>query len=86
MSWPLVAAGEQAQRPGDAVRGLDVEVVRAETRQWIRYRYGDRVLVIKVVPDSGTPYYLVPTTDCTADADREHCTGWRRVRWVTAPF
>jgi hypothetical protein len=56
-----------------------------QPRQRATYRYGDRLLLIKVIPEHGAAWYLVPASEC-ADDDGDRCTALRPVRWVVAPF
>lgn len=38
----------------------DVEIVAGEDRTVYEYRVNGRLLAIKIVPETGAPYYMVP--------------------------
>lgn len=71
----------KVQDPDDA---LEPEVVirREEGRTVEEYRSGERVYMVRIVPDVGPPYYLIDTTgDGLLDHRNEHMEPVKPVYW-----
>jgi len=46
-----------------APRGRDVTIIEGETRTVYEYRQNGQLRMIRIVPEDGRPYYLVPSDD-----------------------
>ncbi|MDH5737023.1 MAG: DUF2782 domain-containing protein [Gammaproteobacteria bacterium] len=45
---------------GDDFRNDDIEIVEGKSRTIYEYRQSGRLIMIKVIPKKGKPYYMVP--------------------------
>ncbi len=52
----LAAEGEKKKK----IKGPDVVLVESEKRSIQEYRQNGRLTTIKVIPEKGKPYYMVP--------------------------
>ena len=53
--WAAPLAGQET-----AQRGPDVTLIEGEDRTVYEYRQNGRLRMVKIVPEFGKPYYLVP--------------------------
>lgn len=60
----------RAAEPGD-IRGPDVTIIEEEERTVFEYRQGGVLRMVRIVPDWGKPYYLVPRDQTTGVEDLE---------------
>lgn len=94
--WPVPAQAQSDAPPPPPIREplppkvqdpderLEPEVVirREEGRTVEEYRSGDRVYMVRIVPDVGPPYYLIDTTgDGLLDHRQEHMEPVKPVYW-----
>ena len=52
--------GAEIKLPGDPEDGDAIVIVEGEDRSVYEYRVAGRLMMIKVVPKEGRPYYMVP--------------------------
>jgi hypothetical protein len=57
----LVAPTLRAASEEDALRGPDVTIIAAEERTIYEFRQNGELRMVRVVPEFGKPYYLVPS-------------------------
>mgnify|MGYP001550026400 FL=1 len=62
---PLCAAEE------DRLQGPDVTIIATEEKTIFEYRQGVQLRMVKIVPDWGKPYYLVPRDPTKGFGDLE---------------
>ena len=85
--------GQSAIRPTDPppppsleeARGPDVTLIAGESRTVYEYRQNGKLLMIKVVPQGGKPYYLAPRDPTTGFGDLEQADTLVP-RWVLIEF
>ncbi|MCB1684945.1 MAG: DUF2782 domain-containing protein [Pseudomonadales bacterium] len=53
------------------IRGPDVTIIAEEERTVFEYRQGGVLRMVRVVPNWGKPYYLVPRDQTTGETDLE---------------
>jgi hypothetical protein len=66
----LVVTTSVRAADGD-IRGPDVTIIAGEERTIYEYRQGGELRMIKIVPNWGKPYYLVPRDRTTGFGDLE---------------
>lgn len=54
--WPLFAHSEAFEAAGDSITIID----QSELGQVFEFRQNGVLIMIKVIPDQGRPYYMVP--------------------------
>lgn len=74
----------RAAEPED-IRGPDVTIIDEEERTVFEYRQGGVLRMVKVVPDWGKPYYLVPR-DPTAGYEDLERADTLLPNWVIVEF
>jgi hypothetical protein len=62
--------GAFAAEPED-IRGPDVTIIDDDERTILEYRQGGVLRMVRIVPDWGKPYYLVPRDQTTGEEDLE---------------
>lgn len=68
----LTCAAPAAAAPAETdVRGPDVTIIEGEDRVIHEYRQNGELRMIKVVPNVGKPYYLVPRDETKGFGDLE---------------
>ncbi|MFT4720715.1 MAG: hypothetical protein ACI9SB_001887 [Candidatus Azotimanducaceae bacterium] len=67
---PLMPTSIAAERPASATG--DVEIVIGENRTIYEYRTAGRLMMIKIVPKEGRPYYMVPADGSPHFTDLDH--------------
>ena len=85
--------GQSAIRPTEPppapsleeARGPDVTLIAGESRTVYEYRQHGKLLMIKVVPQGGKPYYLAPRDPTTGFGDLEQADTLVP-RWVLIEF
>ena len=69
----------------DEARGPDVTLIAGEARTVYEYRQHGKLMMIKVVPQGGKPYYLAPRDPTTGFGDLEQADTLVP-RWVLIEF
>lgn len=76
--WPYLALtlvalalAMQARAADGEIRGPDVTIIAGEERTIYEYRQNGELRMIKIVPNWGKPYYLVPRDRTTGFGDLE---------------
>ncbi len=76
--WPCLALtlvalalAMQARAADGEIRGPDVTIIAGEERTIYEYRQNGELRMIKIVPNWGKPYYLVPRDRTTGFGDLE---------------
>ncbi len=71
----------KVQDPDEQVQP-EVIIRREDGRTVEEYRSGERVYMVRIVPDRGPPYYLIDTTgDGLLDTRHEHMQPVRPAHW-----
>ncbi|MCZ6458566.1 MAG: DUF2782 domain-containing protein [Gammaproteobacteria bacterium] len=70
MLMALVVSTSVRAADGD-IRGPDVTIIAGEERTIYEYRQGGELRMIKIVPNWGKPYFLVPRDRTTGFGDLE---------------
>jgi len=70
MLMALVVSTSVRAANGD-IRGPDVTIIAGEERTIYEYRQGGELRMIKIVPNWGKPYFLVPRDRTTGFGDLE---------------
>jgi hypothetical protein len=78
---PTLAA---AAEPDD-IRGPDITIIEEEERTVFEYRQGGVLRMVRIVPDWGKPYYLVPR-DQTAGVEDLERADTLLPTWVIVEF
>ncbi len=68
---PASAAPAATAPAPAALRGPDVVIIATEERTIFEYRQNGHLRVVKIVPNWGKPYYLVPRDQTTGFGDLE---------------
>lgn len=55
----------------DSLEGPDVTIIATEEKTIFEYRQGGQLRMVKIVPDWGKPYYLVPRDPTKGYGDLE---------------
>lgn len=66
-----LALAMQARAADGEIRGPDVTIIAGEERTIYEYRQNGELRMIKIVPNWGKPYYLVPRDRTTGFGDLE---------------
>jgi hypothetical protein len=74
----------RAAEPVD-IRGPDVTIIEEEDRSVFEYRQGGVLRMIRVVPNWGKPYYLVPRDQTSGVEDLERADALLPT-WVIVEF
>ena len=87
---PTAPSGIRPQDPPpapslDEARGPDVTLIAGESRTVYEYRQNGKLLMIKVVPQGGKPYFLAPKDPTTGFGDLEQADTLVP-RWVLIEF
>jgi hypothetical protein len=68
----LLAAGPaRAAVPGASLEGPDIVIIAEEERTIYEFRQGDQLRMVRVEPNFGKPYYLVPRDQTRGFGDLE---------------
>jgi hypothetical protein len=68
----LLAAGQvSAASEEESLRGPDVTIIAAEERTIYEFRQNGELRMVRVVPELGKPYYLVPRDPTKGFGDLE---------------
>jgi len=63
----------------------DVEIIAGEEKTIFEYRVNGRLLLIKIVPDKGPSYYMLPSDGSAHYEDLDHSKGlypsWILFEW-----
>ena len=78
----LTAAAAESSR---TVQGQDVIVIQGEQRTVYEYRQNGVLRMIRVVPDRGKPYYLVPADETRGYGNLEEAD-MLLPRWILIEF
>jgi len=82
----LVAAQAPASSPAlDELRGPDVVIIAGEERTIYEYRQNGHLRMVKIVPNWGRPYYLVPRDQTTGFGDLDSADALL-ANWVIVEF
>ena len=85
--WPVLAAAAPATTaptPED-LRGPDVIIIAGEERTIYEYRQNGHLRMVKIVPNWGKPYYLLPRDPTTGFGDLERADALLPT-WVIVEF
>jgi hypothetical protein len=79
----FVPSSIAAEMPLSGAEGSagDVEIVIGEDRTIYEYRTNGRLMMIKIVPEKGRPYYMVPADGSPHYTDLDH-SGKLYPQWV----
>ena len=80
----LTVAPARAAEPDD-IRGPDVTIIDDEERTILEYRQGGVLRMVRIVPDWGAPYYLVPRDQTAGHEDLERADALLP-SWVIVEF
>lgn len=69
----------------DDVRGPDVTIIAEEERTVFEYRQGGVLRMVRVVPEWGQPYYLIPRDQSAGHEDLERADALLPT-WVIVEF
>ena len=85
--WPVLAVAAPATTaptPED-LRGPDVVIIAGEERTIYEYRQNGLLRMVKIVPNWGKPYYLLPRDPTTGFGDLERADALLPT-WVIVEF
>ena len=68
-----------------ALRGRDVTIIEGEARTIYEYRQNDELRMIRIVPNSGRPYYLVPADETQGYGNLENAD-MLIPKWILVEF
>lgn len=61
LAFAITASGEETTvAPPDPSAADDVQIIAGEDRTIFEYRTNGVLMMIKIVPETGAPYYMVP--------------------------
>ena len=80
----LAAAAVHASEP-EGLRGPDVTIIAGEERTVYEYRQNGHLRMVKIVPNWGKPYYLVPRDQTAGFGDLEEADALLPT-WVIVEF
>ena len=66
-----VAVRGADEAPEEALRGPDVTIIAEQQRTIYEYRQNGILRMVKIVPDWGKPYYLIPRDQTDGFGDLE---------------
>lgn len=81
LAGPAIAAEDTRVSP----RGRDVTIIEGEDRTVYEYRQNGELRMIRIVPSTGRPYYLVPT-DSTAGYGNLEKADTLIPKWILVEF
>ena len=81
----LFAPGISAAAEFEDIRGPDVTIIEDEDRTILEYRQGGVLRMVRIVPDWGVPYYLVPRDQTAGQEDLERADALLP-NWVIIEF
>jgi hypothetical protein len=67
------------------IRGPDVTIIEDEDRSILEYRQGGVLRMVRIVPEWGVPYYLVPRDQTAGEEDLERADALLP-NWVIIEF
>ncbi len=79
LSFAVAAGAEEAER------GPDVVIIAGEDKVVYEFRQNGQLRMVRVVPNWGKPYYLVPRDNTTGFGDLERAD-MLLPQWVIAEF
>ena len=85
--WPVLAVAAPATTaptPED-LRGPDVVIIAGEERTIYEYRQNGQLRMVKIAPNWGKPYYLLPRDPTTGFGDLERADALLPT-WVIVEF
>ena len=83
---PAVAAAPARTAPTpEQLRGPDVVIIAGEQRTIYEYRQNGTLRMVKIVPNWGKPYYLLPRDQTTGFGDLERADALLPT-WVIVEF
>lgn len=82
--FTALSAAASAAEPDD-IRGPDITIIEEEERTVFEYRQGGVLRMVRIVPDWGKPYYLVPR-DQTAGVEDLERADTLLPTWVIVEF
>lgn len=81
----LTLAGQGLAAVPEELRDDDIEIVEGEDRTIYEYRTNGVLMIIKVVPEVGRPYYMVPADGSphykSLDYSRKLYPQWVIIEW-----
>ena len=78
---PTLAAEDSRIAP----RGRDVVIIEGEARTIYEYRQNDELRMIRIVPSTGRPYYLVPADETQGYGNLENAD-MLIPKWILVEF
>ena len=81
----VATAPARAAETRQAPSGQDVTIIEGEERTVYEYRRNGELRMVKIVPDVGRPYYLVPADDTRGFGDLEQAD-MLVPRWILFEF
>ena len=81
----VLAIGPVYAAEADDIRGPDVTIIDDEERTILEYRQGGVLRMVRIVPDWGKPYYLVPRDQTAGHEDLERADALLP-SWVIVEF
>ena len=69
----------------EGIRGPDVTIIEEKDRKVLEYRQGGVLRIVRIVPNWGKPYYLVPRDQTAGHEDLERADALLPT-WVIVEF
>ena len=83
--WLSLAPAHVQAQPQDSLRGPDVVIIASEDKVVYEFRQNGQLRMVRVVPNWGKPYYLVPRDPTSNFGDLERADALIP-QWVIAEF
>lgn len=84
MAFGVLSAGSVVATE-DVTQGQDVTIIAGEKRTIYEYRQNGSLRIVRIVPDIGRPYYLVPADETRGFGDLERANSLIP-RWTIVEF
>lgn len=82
---PWLIAGPVFAAQADDIRGPDITIIAEDERTVLEYRQGDVLRMVRIVPDWGIPYYLVPRDQTAGEEDLQRADALLPT-WIIVEF